>query len=38
MIKHNLTSESTLIINYTFGLNQPILDKSIQEEDWISDL
>ncbi len=38
IFKHNLNTETTIIINYCLALQQPTLKKSQEEEDWISSI
>eukprot|EP01017_Pseudomicrothorax_dubius_P035253 TRINITY_DN4910_c0_g1_i2.p1 TRINITY_DN4910_c0_g1~~TRINITY_DN4910_c0_g1_i2.p1 ORF type:complete len:493 (+),score=123.99 TRINITY_DN4910_c0_g1_i2:99-1481(+) len=35
ILKHNITTEETLSIYYTFALNKPKLKSKNQEEDWV---
>ncbi|KRX01534.1 WD40-repeat-containing domain [Pseudocohnilembus persalinus] len=38
LLKHKLSSETTITIYYTFGIQKPNEDKKSKEEDWISHL
>ena len=38
LLKHDLNPEIIIDIFYTFGLNKPEPQESIQEEDWIKNI